>query len=182
MRKTLKAVAGLCVLVGVLFVSGGSPSGAQEGCGGYFNPCPPEGELEFTFPSEVLSGGTIRLVGSCNLPGESVEFKIGDTVIGTVEPDADGNFDVSFTVPSSIAAGTYTISGTCGDLLAEGSIRVVRSGVTPGGGSNTVNGSGSGSTPLARTGFDAAPMVTLGAAALVLGGAAVYGSKRRRTA
>ena len=183
MRKTLKAVMGLCVLAGVLFIGGAAPSGAQE-CGGYLNPCPPPGEdvLEFTYDNPVVSGGKIHIFGSCTID-DVVEFTIGGQFIGSVEPDEDGNFDVTFDVPN-LEAGTYEIVGTCGEELeAVGDITLTFPGTTPTTPTNnTVTTGGTTSTPLARTGFDAAPMVTLGAAALVLGGAAVYGSKRRRTA
>ena len=183
MRKTLKAVTGLFVLLGIVFFANAAPSGAQE-CGGYLNPCP-EPTLEFTFPSVVQSGGSIHITGSCNVPDEPVVFTIGDQEIGTITPEDDGSFDVTLDVPN-LAAGDYTISGTCGDLVADGTLTVTTTTTpttptTPINTVNTTSGTTSG-TPLARTGFDAAPMVTLGAAALVLGAAAVYGSKRRRTA
>jgi len=185
MRKTLKAVMGLLVLVGVFYVSGSaSPAGAQD-CG-YFG-CPPdECSFEGTYPSQVTSGGSITLTGTSeNI--DSIEFAIGGNVLGSVTPDENGDFSGTFTVPS-LAAGTYTITATasspCGEFTVEEDIEVLATQVNNPV-NNNVNGStgnGTSTTPLARTGFDAAPMVTLGAAALVLGGAAVYGSKRRRTA
>ena len=196
MRKTLKAVLGLVVLLGVVFVAGSSaaPAGAQE-CGGYLNPCPPpvdECPFSATYPSEVTAGGSITIEGTSTGVTE-IEFLINDIVIGSVTPDPDtGDFSGTFTVPD-LAAGHYDISANvsseCGDYVsvAEDGIDVLAEQVTNPG-TNTVNGgttgttTTTGSTPLARTGFDAAPMVTLGAAALVLGAAAVYGSKRRRTA
>ena len=77
------------------------------------------------------------------------------------------------------------VFGASGDLVADGPIEILGSGV---GGSGVNNGGGTGGTgtasggsgALARTGFSSTPMITLGAAVLVLGAAAVYGSKRRR--
>jgi hypothetical protein len=195
MRKTLKAVLGLVVLMGVVFVVGSSatPAGAQE-CGGYLNPCPPpidECPFSAEYPAEVTAGGSITITGTSTDVTE-IEFLINDIVIGSVTPEADGTFTGTFTVPD-LAAGHYDISANvsseCGDYVsvAEDGIDVLAEQVTNPG-TNTVNGgtgtttTTTGGTPLARTGFDAAPMVTLGAAALVLGAAAVYGSKRRRTA
>lgn len=167
MRKTLKAVIGLCVaLVAVLGMS--SAAGAQ-GLDDYF----PDDELTFEYPAEVSSGGDIAITGNCTL-AEDVTFTIGGEEIGSVTPDENGDFSATFDVPT-LDAGTYTIQGTCGDLVAEGDIEVLAAGSTP-----TNTPTTSGSAPLARTGFQPLPVVTLGAAALVLGGAAVYGSKRRR--
>lgn len=189
MRKTLKAVMGLLVLLGVFYVATpASPAGAQECVPTYFDPCTPEPECSFegTYPARVTAGSRITLTGTA-VNVDSIEFAIGGSVIGSVTPDADGNFSGTFTVPS-LAAGTYSITATaqsdCGEFTVEEDIEVVATQVTNPV-NNNVNGSAGNTTsdtPLARTGFDAAPMVTLGAAALVLGAAAVYGSKRRRTA
>lgn len=167
MRKTLRAVVGLCVAV-VALVGLSSAAGAQ--IPGY----EPQGELTFEYPTQVESGGTIAITGNCT-EGGTVTFTIGDEEIGSVDTDEAGDFEATFDVPN-LSAGEYTIEGTCGDLVASGDIEILAAGTSPGPGTS----SSGGSTPLARTGFNPLPVVTLGAAALVLGGAAVYGSKRRR--
>lgn len=187
MHKTLKAAAGLCMIVGALFVSS-TAAGAQEcGGGGYFDPAC-EVLLEVEYSSTVTSGGTVVLSGTlttndpAGLPDDcdSVVFTIADQEIGSLDIDDDGTFSGTLPVPS-IAAGDYTITAASCEVVADGPITVVaRNGnVNNPGNTNTTN---NGTTPLARTGFDATPMITLGAAALVLGAAAVYGSKRRRLA
>jgi hypothetical protein len=133
----------------------------------------PDPTLEFEYPTQVEAGGDITITGNCTEGGDVV-FTIGDEEIGTVTTDANGDFEATFDVPD-LAPGTYTIEGVCSGLVANGDIEVLAAGTDPGDGT-----SNSGSTPLARTGFNPLPVVTLGAAALVLGGAAVYGSKRRR--
>lgn len=198
MRRTLKAVAGICMLVGVLAVSG-SAAGAQAPCGGYLQPgCD---KLTFDYPTPVNVAASIKVEGFIDDVGEetsratatspgtgtrgtTIAFTIGGKAAGTLDVEADGTFEGNITVPD-VAAGQSTIRGTTGDLVAEGPIEILGSGV--GGNGNNNNGNGgtgtaTGSSPLARTGFDATPMITLGAAAVVLGAAAVFGSKRRRTA
>lgn len=165
MRKTLRAVIGLCVAT-VALVGLSNAAGAQ--IPGY----EPEPTLEFEYPTQVEPGGSITITGNCT-EGGSVSFTIGGEEIGSVETDVNGDFEGTFTVPN-LSPGTYTIEGECSGLVASGDIELVSDGAGPG------TSSSGGSTPLARTGFNPLPVVTLGAAALVLGGAAVYGSKRRR--
>jgi hypothetical protein len=166
MHKTLRAVVGLCV-AGVAMFSMAGAAGAQ--IPGY----EPEPTLEFEYPTQVESGGDITITGNCTEGGDVV-FTIGDEEIGTVETDVNGDFEATFDVPN-LTPGTYTIEGVCSGLVASGDIEVLAAGTDPGDDTNNAGG------PLARTGFNPLPVVTLGAAALVLGGAAVYGSKRRRT-
>lgn len=189
MRQLSKVVAGIAVTL-IALVGFSNVAGAQD------EYSPPE-ELEFDFPSQVQAGGTIDISGNCTIDGEDVNFTLGDVALGTVTPDDNGDFEASFTVPSSLAPGTYTLTGTCGELVATGDVQVLAAGQTPttpggttggttGGTGGTTGGTSggtvnTGTTPLARTGFDARPVATLGAAALVLGAAAVYGSRRRRT-
>ncbi len=195
MRRTLKAVAGICMLFGVLAVSG-SAAGAQA-CGGYGQPgCD---QLTFDYPTPVNAGAEIPIVGviedtaattdkatatsdETGTRGTTVAFTIGGLAAGELDVEADGSFSGVITVPSSLSAGTTTITGTSGDITAEGPIEILGSGVGGNGNNNGGTGTASGgSGALARTGFSSTPMITLGAAVLVLGAAAVYGSKRRRT-
>ena len=120
---------------------------------------------------------------------------LGDTALGgTLVVDDDGTFAGSLAVPASLAPGTYELTVTCGGVVYEAEdgapVEVLartannpNNGNGNNGGTTSYGNSGgtnTGSTPLARTGFDARPVATLGAAALVLGGAALYGSRRRR--
>ncbi len=182
MRQVLKLVAGVGVAVLVLIGFSGVAGAQYE---------PGDDVLEFDFPSQVQAGGEITVNGNCSIPGEDVTFTLGDVTLGTTTPDENGDFSATFTVPADLSPGTYTLTGTCGDqLVATGEVEVLGAGGgnSGGGGGNggttggTSGGSvNTGSTPLARTGFDARPVATLGAAALVLGGAALYGSRRRRS-
>jgi len=182
MRGTLKAVAGLCVLAGTLFFASGGPVSAQE-CGGYFGPPCGEDVLEVEYPSCVVAGAPFSVNGSVTPPdaasaGEDVDFDIDGQAAGTLDIADDGSITGSLTTPN-LALGNYTFTAATGELEASGPIEVCRGAGVGGNGNNNV---AAGNTPLARTGFDATPMITLGAAALVLGAAAVYGSKRRRIA
>ena len=186
MRQVMKVVAGIGVALLVLVGFSGVAGAQYE---------PSDEVLEFDFPSQVQAGGELNVSGNCSIEGEDVTFTLGDITLGTVTPDENGDFSATFTVPADLAPGTYTLAGTCGDqLVAEGTVEVLGAGGSNGGGGAGAGGvnngssggtsggsTNTGSTPLARTGFDARPVVTLGAAALVLGGAAVYGSRRRRS-
>ena len=187
MRRSMKAVAGICVLVGTLLLASGTAS-AQD-CGAYGPVCEPAETLTFEYPRTVRAGGTVHITGQIadqdpqvlQATGETVAFVLADEAIGTTPIEDDGTFAGDFTVPH-VAPGEYRITATSGTLSAAGPITVIAEGTT--GNGTTGNGTTvAGRTdPLARTGFDATPMVTLGAAVLILGGAAVYGSKRRRIA
>jgi len=206
MQRTIRAVAGLCVLTATLFVGGalaGSPAGAQE-CGGYFGPPCEEDVLEFEYPACVEAGEAFTVTGSVTpadaaSADDAIDFDIDGESVGSLDIDDDGTFSGSLTAPN-LALGDYTITGVTGELSASGDISVCDdSNVGPGGGNNNGgpgsnggtggvgngNGNASGGTgsgALARTGFDSVPMITLGAAVVILGAAAVYGSKRRRMA
>lgn len=196
MRRTIRAVAGLCMLTATLFVGGalaGSPAGAQA-CGGYLQPPCEQDVLEFEYPACVVSGRSFSVNGTVTpadaaSAGEDISFTVGGESAGTLDIDDDGTFSGSLTTPS-LALGDYEITGTTGELSATGDIEVCTdSGVGSGGANNGnggSNGSGNnnanGSGALARTGFDSVPMITLALAVLILGAAAVYGSKRRRMA
>lgn len=208
MRQTMKVVVGMCVgLVAVLGLA--SPAGAYPPGGG--------GELSFEFPSQVSSGGEIAITGFCDAD-DTVDFTLGGESLGSADTDENDEFSATFDVPN-LDDGTFSLIGTCGDIVVEGDVEVIDDDDPPAteteteevvtetetetevevtetedatetetetaipinvgnGGGGTGGGSGEG--PLARTGFNAVPVVTLGAAALVLGGAAVYGSKRRK--
>lgn len=183
MHKSWKAVAGVCMLFAALFASANAASAQECGGGGYFDPVCTD-LLQFEYPATVNAGGPIAITGSISEVAvavedyDSVEFRIADQVIGSAPVNDDGTFSGNFTVPN-VAQGDYTIVGTASeDLEADGPIRILNAGTNVN--NNNTNTANNGSTPLARTGFDATPMITLGAAALVLGAAAVYGSKRRR--
>jgi len=181
MRRTLKAVAGLCVLTGTLFFASGGVASAQA-CGGYGNPCVTE-TLTFEYPRTVRALQSIHITGvideqpvaASKASDDTVEFVLANQAIGSAPVAADGTFEGDFTVPN-VPPAEYDITATSGTLSTTGPITVIADGV------NNNNNNVAGNTPLARTGFDATPMVTLGAAVLVLGAAAVYGSKRRRIA
>lgn len=187
MRRTIKAVAGICVLVGTLFLT--SSAANAQGCGGYFGP--PCGEtLTFEYPRTVRAGQVINITGvisgtpetqaASRASDDTVEFVLADRAIGSADVAEDGTFEGDFTVPN-VAPAEYDITATSGTLSATGPITVIADGVSGNGGNNN-NNVANNNNPLARTGFDATPMVTLGAAVLILGAAAVYGSKRRRIA
>jgi len=200
MRRITKVIVGLgfALLVSFGFTSSVSPAGAQDDppveCGGEYQPsCPVE--CSFEYPLTVQIGEVITITG--NTTNGPITFSIGGVELGTADDiDDNGDFSVTLTIGPDVPLGDQTIVGDCGgDDPAVGPIEVLAADDPggPGGGGNPPGGGGTGGTggtggagggtgggALARTGVDARPIVTLGAAALVLGGAALYGSKRRR--
>ncbi|HEV7760182.1 MAG TPA: LPXTG cell wall anchor domain-containing protein [Acidimicrobiales bacterium] len=158
---------------------------SAQTCGGYFDPCTTE-TLTFEYPRTVRALQVIHITGlideqpaaASKASDDTVEFVLANQAIGSAPVAADGTFEGDFTVPN-VPPAEYDITATSGTLSTTGPITVIADGVSGGNGNNNVAGN---NNPLARTGFDATPMVTLGAAVLVLGAAAVYGSKRRRIA
>lgn len=193
MRQVLKFAAGIAVAL-VAFAGFSGVAGAQDLDG--YEPGP-EGcaAFDFDYSAQVQAGGTLEVTnGVSDTPNAEVSLALDDVALGgTLVTDADGAFAGSYSIPADLAPGTYELIATCGgvEYLSEDGapVEVLAATQTPNnntGNMNTGNngggnGTNTGSTPLARTGFEARPLVTLGAAALVLGGAAVYGSRRRRS-
>ena len=156
------------VMVAGLAFTGGSAASAQ--C--YFN-CGTAGDVTFSIEdSSVVAGQTVGVSGTGCGANEVVEFSIGDSVIGSASADGDGNYSSTVTIPG-LSNGSYTVNASCGT-------EVLGLEITVAGAGGAVNPGGVGGSGLARTGSDLGPLAGLGAAALVLGAAAVYGTRRRR--
>ena len=134
MRRTLKAVAGLCVLTGTLFFASGGAVSAQE-CGGYFNPCVTE-TLTFEYPRTVRALQVIHITGlideqpaaAAKASDDTVEFVLAGQAIGSTPVNADGTFEGDFTVPN-VAPAEYDITATSGTLSTTGPITVIADAV-----------------------------------------------------
>ena len=81
------------------------------------------------------------------------------------------DFVADITVPSNATLGVHLVTATCGDVEQFINVNVL---------AETVNNVDNGTLP--RTGSDTMPLVAIGAAALVLGGAFLYGARRPRNA
>lgn len=123
----------------------------------------------------VVRGETVDVSGADCAPGADVTVTWDDgTVLGTFQADDNGDFVATITIPSNASLGEHLITATCGDVQQFVKAEVMASGTTTPG----VNDGG-----LARTGSsNTGPLVGIGAAALVLGAAFVYGARRPRTA
>ena len=167
----------LAVLLGAfLAVFGASAANAQDPYapgstttteGG---PTTTEGEIPQV---TVVRGETIDVAGEGCAPGAEVVVTWDDgSELGTFTADDNGDFVTTITIPSSTSLGSHLITATCGDVQQFLRVNVL--------GESTSTG-GSGALP--RTGSsNTAPLVCIGAGALVLGAAFVYGSRRPRSA
>lgn len=188
MRRTVKALAGICVLAGAMFITAGV-AGAQldptpEECDNYLVACDGQ-EITFTHPASVHAGDVMDIEGQVTniedkaaIADETATITMADEELGTAAIATDGTFAGEFTVPSALEPGDYTISASSGGISTDSTITVVSDDTEVD--DDDTSSDDDDDDALARTGFDAAPMVTLGAAVLVLGAAALYGSKRRR--
>jgi LPXTG-motif cell wall-anchored protein len=171
MKRSKFAVA---ILFGVLLaLVGGSAAFGQD------DPyAPGSTTTTTTTPGEeiptvtVVRGETVDIKGDGCAPGSTVTVTFDDgTVLGTFTADANGEFITTITIPSNATLGEHLITATCGDVQQFLKVNVLGEAVDINDGT------------LPRTGSsNTGPLVGIGAAAVVLGAAFVYGSRRPRTA
>lgn len=162
-RKTMMLVA----MTGALLGLGATAAGAQ-GYGGTTT------TTEAEVPTvTVVRGETIDVAGEGCAPGAEVVVTWDDgTELGTFTADENGDFVTTITVPTSASLGVHLVTATCGDVEQFLNVNVL---------AETVDNVDDGT--LARTGSSTTgPLVGIGAAALVLGGAFLYGARRPRQA
>ncbi len=164
--KRTKPVLGLAVAA-LLLVFTGSAAHAQYEPGSTTT-TPTTDIPEVT----VVRGETVDVSGTDCAPGAEVVVTMDDgTNLGTFTADENGSFVTTITIPASTSLGSHLITATCGDVQQFLRVNVLGESTSTGGGA------------LPRTGSsNTAPLVGIGAGALVLGAAFVYGSRRPRTA
>jgi LPXTG-motif cell wall-anchored protein len=164
LRKSLMLITAIAAM---LALSGGAASAQDGGYNG--STTVPGDEIETV---TVVRGEQLDVGGSDCAPGSEVVVTWDDgTVMTTTTADGAGDFATTVTVPKETALGMHMITATCGDLEQFLNVNVL---------AETLNNVDEGT--LARTGSNTAPLVGIGAAALVLGGAFLYGARRPRTA
>jgi LPXTG-motif cell wall-anchored protein len=152
-RATMVALVALLALFGL-----GGTASAQD-------PYQPTTGAGTVSSGTVSAGGTVTFCGAGFAPNTDVDIAVGDTVIDTVETDADGEFCIEITLTG---AGTVVLTGT--GVGANGEVRVVTAVVT------VVAAGG-----LPRTGSDSIlPAIALGLGLVALGTGLVYGVRRQR--
>ena len=172
----------LAVLLGALFAFGGSAVAGAADCGygqncGTTTTTKPTGSTTTTTPViptiTVVRGETVDVSGEGCAPGAEVTVTFDDgTVLGTFTADANGDFTTTITIPKDATLGVHLVTATCGDVEQFINVNVLAESV------NTVDDG-----TLARTGSsNTGPLVGIGAAAIVLGGAFLYGARRPRQA
>jgi len=165
-RSTVRA---LSILVGAAALSLLMASAASAQIPGY-----PGGGPSVTFKiddSTVVAGQTVGVSGTGCGAGDTVTFTIDGSTVGATTASSTGTYSSTVTIPG-LPDGTYTVNATCGgDVLGLSII------LGNGGGSL---GASTGTGGLARTGSNLMAPIGAGTIAVALGGAAVYGSRRRR--
>jgi LPXTG-motif cell wall-anchored protein len=176
-RKSLRGFAAVLLAAGFVLVAGSAAFAQYPTTPTTTGGCVPT----ITGPNESVTGGqSVPVSGTCCAPGQSVSFILnpGGMTIGQTTADSSGNYTGTVTIPENLGEGQYTIAADCG---GQTSTEVLGLSVGAGGtGTTTGSTTGSTGTALPRTGSNLAPLVGLGGAAIVLGAAAVYGTRRRR--
>jgi LPXTG-motif cell wall-anchored protein len=174
-RKMLVLVA----VIGGMFAFGSTAASAQD-CG--YGGCPEttttiDGTTTTTeadIPTiTVVRGETITVDGEGCAPGAEVTVTFDDgSVLGTFTADDNGDFSTTITIPANATLGVHLVTATCGDVEQFINVNVL---------GETVDNVDEGTLP--RTGSSTTgPLVGIGAAALVLGSAFLYGARRPRNA
>ena len=165
--KRTKLILGLAMAALLLVISGGTAN-AQ------YPPATPTTTPGGDIPVvDVVRGQTVDVTGDNCAAGASVLVTYDDgTALGTFTAEADGTFLTTITIPSSSTLGEHLVTATCDDVQQYLRVNVLGESVTNNPGST-------GGTTLARTGSsNTAPLVGIGAGALILGAAFLYGSRR----
>lgn len=141
------------------------------------------GQCGFTItPSTATPGSTITFAGTGGTPGETLQFRINATIIGTGTVNPDGTFSVTGTVPSNVSPGQYTVTVSCNGVDISNILTVVSesAGVIPGtsGTSGTFGTAGTYGT-LPQTGSNAMLLLRVALALVAVGGLIVLGTRRR---
>lgn len=167
----------LMALIAALFAFGGSAIASAQDCG--YGGCTTTTEMSTTTQPEiptvtVVRGETVEVKGQGCAPGADVVVTFDDgTKLGTFTADENGDFVTTITVPASATVGVHLVTATCGEVEQFLNVNVLAETVT----NNVDTGT------LARTGSSSTgPLVGIGAAAVVLGGAFLYGARRPRRA
>ena len=168
----------VAALFGTLLTFGGSAAANAADCG--YGGCPVTTTTKATTTTEaeiptitVVRGETVDVSGEGCAPGAEVVVTFDDgTVLGTFTADENGDFTTTITIPKDATLGVHLVTATCGDVEQFINVNVLAENVD-----NVDNGT------LARTGSsNTGPLVGIGAAAIVLGGAFLYGARRPRQA
>lgn len=169
----------LAVLLGAFLALGGSRMASAQECG--YGGCVTTttgGATTTTTEADiptitVVRGETVDVSGEGCAPGAEVTVTWDDgTVLGTFTADENGDFTTNITVPMDSTLGVHLVTATCGDVEQFINVNVL---------AETVNAVDDGT--LARTGSSSTgPLIGIGAAAVVLGGAFLYGARRPRQA
>ena len=122
--------------------------------------------------STVTPGGSVGVSACCFPPGSTVTFSVGGVVLGLAIANANGVAAGTFTVPSTVAAGT---SATV--TASSGAISQTSGALTVSGGTSATTASVSG-LPATGSGL-ALPLSIVSAVLIAAGGLVMLGGRRR---
>ncbi len=200
-------MVGAMALLFVGLLLGPGVANAQTSCSDYlydtnlYVACVGGPSLTVT-PGTIPPGGTITVDLAGWHPGSNVTITIGcngsPVALGSIAIGPDTKGSGNFTVPADCPLGPQVVTGTGPDMLdnvtsREGPVVIAANATTTttvsgggGGGGSGSGGSGSGSSgsggsgSLPSTGSNTGRLVTIGAALVVIGASALYGSARSR--
>lgn len=175
-RSKILAAALLGAVIALLSIVGVSPAEAQDPYAPGSTTTSSGGTTtEPEIPTvTVVRGETIDIAGEACAPGSEVIVTWDDgTVLDTLTADENGDFVATITIPSNATLGVHLVTATCGDVEQFINVDVL---------AENVDNVDSGTLPRTGSSSNTGPLVGIGAAALVLGGAFVYGARRPRQA
>ncbi|MEO6989402.1 MAG: hypothetical protein ABI239_12240 [Aquihabitans sp.] len=177
-----KKILASMVATAALLLAGGTAANAQYIDGGTVTTTTKPGTVT-TQPGDeipivtVVRGERVDVTGTGCGASATVTITYDDgRTLGTTTAASDGTFATSVVIPVDSTLGEHLLTASCAgtpDQFLRVNVIAAAGTGQPGTGGNA---------PLVRTGSDTAPLVGIGAAALVLGGAFVYGARRPRTA
>lgn len=172
--KVAAATVGLSAALAGTAVGLAAPVSAAPSGGCSQGSYPPASSTVALSRSRANVGMEISFEARCFRPGEQVTLWVAGVRMGTFTASATGTVSGSFTVPSGLKPGRYTLELAAATGTQSASFIVVPSAAAA--------GDSSDDDSLAFTGSDAAKTAGAGAVLLLGGGALIVAAKRRKTA
>lgn len=141
----------------------------------------PNAEVVATMNLSTPSGSTVTVAGSSAAAPAQDVGNTAPITLGSTTADGNGDFSLSFTVPTGITCGTYVLTVTVGGTATVNNSVPVSSSCTAAaatGGSTDTGTNAAPSPQLALTGVETGGLAVIGGA-LLAGGLMLVGKSRR---